>query len=192
MMAMRFGISGKHALSIYQHGWSRKLLVLSASIILPALFLSACSRDDAGHLDTASNTNAGANAGTNKLAVKNVTASKTGTGNVATANATDGDLKTQWSAGGPAPQWIQLDLGQDTPVSKVRLNVSQTPAGETVHEVYGGATPDQMKLMGKLENNTQDNQWLELNFPASNFRYLKIVTVKSPSWVAWREIEVSK
>jgi hypothetical protein len=191
-MAMRVGISIRYVLSNYQLSGRRKYLALSAPLILIALFLSACTQDNAGNWNTSSNNNAGVTAGTAKLTVKNVTASKTGTGNVAITNATDGDLKTQWSSGGPAPQWVQFDVGSDTSVSKVRLNVSQTPAGETVHEVYGGATPDQMKLLGKLEGGTQDNQWLELNFPASNFRYLKIVTVKSPSWIAWREIEIYK
>ena len=103
----------------------------------------------------------------------------------------DGDLGTSWNSGGFAPQWILLDLGQLSAVSKIRLNVAQSPAGDTTHQLYGGATPDNMSLLGTLKGSTQDGQWLELLLTkASNVRYLRVDTVASPSWVGWREIQV--
>lgn len=47
-------------------------------------------------------------------------------------------------------------------------------------------------LIGILVDITQDHQWLEFQNSVSNIRYLKIETTRSPSWVAWREIEVYK
>lgn len=106
--------------------------------------------------------------------------------------AVDGDLETVWTAGDTAPHWIQLDLGQPVTISRVRLNVSQSPPGPTRHEILGGPTPDGLTLIGTLNGNTTDGEWLELNQPANNIRYVKIVTIMSPSWVAWREIEIYK
>ena len=74
-------------------------------------------------------------------------------------------------------------------MSRVRLKVSQYPAGQTTHQIYAGATTGSLVLLGSLQGYTQDNQWLEL-YTSRRFRYLKIQTVSSPSWAAWREIEV--
>jgi uncharacterized protein YceK len=165
-------------------------------IICAALSLSGCTNETTDNtsknVESTSNAADGGQPGGKKLPVKTMTASNTGAGNVTAANATDGDTKTQWSSGGPAPQWIQLDFGETTSVSKVRLDASQTPDGPTTHQIYGGPSPSQMELLGTLEGATKDNQWLELNTPAKNVRYLKITTTKSPSWVAWREIEAYK
>lgn len=183
-----------HPIPVARSG-RRVLLSLAACIILAALSLSACSDNDenVGGTNNSGQTssNTGRSAGA-KLAIKAVTSSSGTDAKALPANATDGDATTQWSAGGPPPQWIQLDLGEETTVSKVRLNVSQTPPGLTSHQISGGPTPDQLKLIGTLDGATQDSQWLEFNTPASNIRYLRITTVKSPSWVAWREIEVYK
>ena len=90
------------------------------------------------------------------------------------------------------PQWIQLDLGEPTTVSGVLLDVGQTPDGPTIHQIYGGPTPENLKLLDTLNGNTYDGQWLELKVAANDIRYLKIVTTKTSSWIAWREIEVYK
>jgi len=102
---------------------------------------------------------------------------------------TDGEVATAWNAGGGPPQWIQFDLGEPIAISQVLLNVGQTPEGPTVHKIYGGPTPDSLDLLGTLNGNTHNGQWLELKV-TTDVRYLKVVTTKSPSWVAWREIEV--
>lgn len=102
----------------------------------------------------------------------------------------DGNLQTAWSAGGFAPQWIQMDLGELSNVSKVRLNVAQDPAGQTTHQIYIGATADNLTLAGTLNGSTQTQQWLELSLIGNNVRYVKVLTTSSPSWVGWFEIEV--
>ena len=120
-----------------------------------------------------------------------VTASKRSPGGEP-ESATDGDVNTIWLAEYFAPQWIQFDLGEPTAVSEILLNVEQTPEGPTLHKIYGGPAPDNLKLLGTLGGNTQSRQWLALKITATSVRYLKVVTTKSPSWVAWREIEVYK
>jgi hypothetical protein len=130
-----------------------------------------------------------ADTATTQIPVKDVTASRT-IDEMVPPRVLDGDTATHWGAGSHPPQWIQLDLGEETSISEVRLCISQTPDGPTTHEVYAGATPEQLKLIGTLAATTQDNQWIELSASANNVRYVKILTVNSPSWVGWREIEV--
>jgi hypothetical protein len=105
------------------------------------------------------------------------------------AFAIDHDLQRLWSSGMFAPGWIQLDLGQPTAITRVRLYTAQTPAGPTSHQIEGGLTPGSLAPLGTLDGHTADAQWLELQTKA-RVRYLKVVTVRSPSWVGWREIEV--
>ena len=163
-------------------------------LALSGLGSVACNsgRDDAAAPPAGASNAAGggATAAAAKLSPKAVTASGTGTGNVAAGNVIDGKSETFWNAGGAPLQWIQLDLGEPTSVSKVRLQVLQTPGGATTHQIHGGPAPDQMQPINTMEGTTQDGQWLESNSPASNVRYLRVTTSKSPSWVAWREIEV--
>ncbi len=164
-----------------------------AFVVLAVLGLNGCAEDNEDNVSRpAAATPNSANPTWAKVTVKTITASNSGPSNAAPSNATDGEIKTQWSAGGPPPQWIQLDLGEESSISKLRFNASQTPTGPTTHQVYGGPTPDQLKLLGTLDGVTQDSQWFEIATPANNVRYLKIDTVKSPSWVAWREIEIYK
>ncbi len=126
-----------------------------------------------------------------KLTPKASTASRSEAG-ADPPRAIDGNLTTRWSAGDTVPQWIQIDLGEPTTISTVLLDVAQFPAGPTSHQVYGGPTPDNLKPLGTLDGNTTDDQWLTLSVTASDVRYLKVMTVKSPSWVSWKEIEVYK
>lgn len=165
-------------------------------LALSSLGSVACNlgRDDGNAAPPAGASNAagGTTAAAVKLTPKAVTASGTGAGNVAAANVMDGKAETFWNAGGAALQWIQLDLGEPTSVSKVRLQVLQTPGGATTHQIHGGPATDQLQPINTLEGTTQDGQWIESNSPASNVRYIRVTTSKSPSWVAWREIEVYK
>jgi hypothetical protein len=87
------------------------------------------------------------------------------------------------------PGWIQLDLGQPATISKVRLYTEQYPPGPTTHQILGGLTPDNLAPLGTLDGDTTSGQWLELQVKGQ-VRFLRVVTVKSPSWVGWREIEV--
>lgn len=108
------------------------------------------------------------------------------------SGAVDGDTQHWWGAGDFAPQWIQLDLGKPSRIGLIRLVITQSPAGETLHQVWVGQTIDQQYLLHTFEGYTVDSQVLEFQ-PApllENVRFIRVVTKKSPSWVGWKEIEV--
>ncbi|MEW6030628.1 MAG: amidohydrolase family protein [Chloroflexota bacterium] len=108
-------------------------------------------------------------------------------------NVIDGNPATIWNAGASAPQWIQLDLGSAATVTGIRLTVAQYPDGETLHQVFAGASVVQLRLVQEFSGPTSDGQVLEFipREPLTGIRVIKIVTIQSPSWVAWKEIEVS-
>jgi hypothetical protein len=105
------------------------------------------------------------------------------------SRAVDGSPYSAWLAEF-APQWIELDLGANYSVRKVKLKVSQSPAGNTVHHVYLGPAPNPSSLVTTISQYTQESMWLDVDLPSPQGRYLRIVTTSSPSWVSWYEIEV--
>lgn len=52
-------------------------------------------------------------------------------------NAVDGKIEGWWGSGDFAPQWIEIDLQDSYSISKIRMATSQTPAGVTLHRVWG-------------------------------------------------------
>jgi hypothetical protein len=108
--------------------------------------------------------------------------------------AVDGDPGTTWNSGGDPLQWIQIDLGAAYDIAQVRLTVSQFPAGRTIHILYGKGvgTGDEQVMLHTFDGVTQDSDVLVFT-PAQavpGIRYIWVDTTLSPSWVAWREIEV--
>lgn len=106
-------------------------------------------------------------------------------------NAVDG-TPANWGAGASPPQWIQIDLGQGTSVQEFRLVVQQTPDGPTTHQLYAGDREDNLRLVHTFQGTTQDGQVLSFtpDAPLEGVRFVRVLTVSSPSWVAWKEIEV--
>jgi hypothetical protein len=108
--------------------------------------------------------------------------------------AVDGNPGTLWNANAEPPQWIEIDLGAAYSIREIRLAVSQYPAGHTVHRVLGkgpgtGGTFTELHV---FEGDTQDPQALDFVPPEpwQGISLIRIETIASPSWVAWREIEV--
>lgn len=108
------------------------------------------------------------------------------------ALVTDGLNNTFWNAGYGPSQWIEIDLEKPSNITEIRLVISQYPAGETIHQIWGGAGASNLTLLYEFKGFTKDPDMLEFkpSPPLTNIRYIKIVTTRSPSWVAWREIEV--
>lgn len=108
--------------------------------------------------------------------------------------AVDGDPDTYWGAGDFAPQWIEIDLGEPYTLAELRLLVGQSPGGDTSHQVLvkGPNSGDKFQTAHIFSGVTDDLQWLRLAFPEplQEVRYVRIETISSPSWIAWREIEV--
>ncbi len=111
------------------------------------------------------------------------------------ANAVDGDPATDWNAGAGPPAWLQVDLGRSRSIGLVRLRVTQFPEGRTDHRLLGRGpgTADRWEELARFRGVTRDGQALEWrpSSPREGIRLLRVETTASPSWVAWREIEVS-
>jgi len=110
------------------------------------------------------------------------------------ALAVDGNPDTWWSAGSGAPQWIEIDLGAAYDIQTIRLVISQSPAGQTVHKLRGKGegVSAEYSVLHTFEAITGDTQALVYSpiQPWQGIRYLRIETLQSPSWVAWREVEI--
>jgi hypothetical protein len=70
--------------------------------------------------------------------------------------------------------------------------VSQWPAGETVHQVWGGGPTGDLILLHEFRGHTEGGQVLEFvpADPLEGIQVVRIATLESPSWVGWKEIEV--
>jgi hypothetical protein len=105
----------------------------------------------------------------------------------------DGLKLYSWSSGAYAPQWVEIDLGAPVSIARARLFASQFPDGPTEHRIYGRATSgDPWQLLATIAGLTVDNQVLEYAPPSpwTDIRYVQVSTASSPSWVAWREVEL--
>ena len=106
--------------------------------------------------------------------------------------AIDGDPETSWSAGGHPSQWIEVRFDQFHLVDRIEMVVAQSPAGETSHQVWvGDGSGASTKLHEYTDIPTADGQTLSLPIdPPLVLDRVSILTTKSPSWVAWREVRV--
>jgi hypothetical protein len=108
------------------------------------------------------------------------------------SNAVDNAPETIWSSGAGSVQWIEIDLGKPSTITAIRLTVSQYPAGGTTHQVWVRGPTGSLEMVHSFKGNTTDGQILEFTpgSPLEGIQVIRIVTTSSPSWVAWREIEV--
>jgi len=129
---------------------------------------------------------------------ENVAFDKPVTASSATADSpahriVDGDPDSIWNSGGPPPAWVEIDLGEPHAVTEIRLLVAQSPAGLTTHHIGCRTAPGgSITQLAILEASTTDGDLLPATLSApTTCRIVRIETAASPSWVAWREIEVS-
>jgi hypothetical protein len=108
------------------------------------------------------------------------------------SNAVDGDPDTIWNAGVGPVSWVEVDLGALVEIGHVRLVTAQDPPGLTEHKLLGRTEAGgDLILLATLSAETGDYQPIDVDatgWPA--IRFLRVLTTVSPSWVAWREIEV--
>jgi hypothetical protein len=105
----------------------------------------------------------------------------------------DGDQSTAWVSGSDAPQWIEVDLGGPQRIGEIRLLVAQSPAGPTTHRLrVGGPGGAQRNVVHEFSRATADGDWLVFRppQPLEGIQFLRVETLASPSWVAWKEIQV--
>jgi hypothetical protein len=108
------------------------------------------------------------------------------------SNAVDGAVDSTWVAGSHPTHWIEVTLDAPTTVREVSLVVSQDPAGTTRHRVLGRHSDGSALLLAELVGETSDNDRLRVTEggPWDGLVAIRIETTQSPSWVAWREIEI--
>jgi hypothetical protein len=114
------------------------------------------------------------------------------TGDLTGSLAVDGDLGTLWNSGGFARQWIEIDLGAEYNIQEIRLTTSQYPEGTTTHRILGRSGTGEFHELTAFDGNTVDGQTLIFTSIQSlqAIQFIRVETISSPSWVAWREIEV--
>ncbi|MYJ77100.1 MAG: hypothetical protein F4047_02865 [Caldilineaceae bacterium SB0670_bin_27] len=106
--------------------------------------------------------------------------------------AIDGDTETIWSSKQPAPQWYAIVLDQTYLVDRVELVITQSPPGPTTHEIWLGHGSGLRTFYRRLSNvHTEDGQTLAVAVdPPQSVNEVLILTLQSPSWVAWRDFRV--
>jgi len=107
--------------------------------------------------------------------------------------AFDGNTKSIWNSGLDPKQWIQVEYGTPVTVIEIRLLVSQSAGGDTVHQIWGGETLKGLTLLREFKGIThdQDNLVFIPSAPLANIRYIRVVTLRSISFVSWREIKIT-
>ena len=104
----------------------------------------------------------------------------------------DGTM-AQWNSGAFPPQWIEVSPVTPTEVTEIRLFVAQTPAGPTTHELWLKSPGGKYEKVRTFEGETKNYDRLVHVIEGSVIvESVKVVTVKSPSWVGWREIELTR
>lgn len=106
--------------------------------------------------------------------------------------AADCDMGTAWNAEGYAQTAITLPLPEDDDVvAEIRLIPTQSPAGQTVHQIEVENLNGEWRHVATLDQYTEDKQLLTQKFspPLQQVRSIRVRTDSSPSWVAWYEIQ---
>jgi hypothetical protein len=106
--------------------------------------------------------------------------------------AVDGHTRLIWGAS-YAPAWIEIDLGRPVSIHRIQLVAAQSPAGPTTHVVLGRVADGSWHMLALLHGTTRDGQVLDVSLPRASkpVRFVRVVTRRSPSWVAWKEIRVT-
>ncbi|MDE0076236.1 MAG: PQQ-dependent sugar dehydrogenase [Caldilineaceae bacterium] len=106
--------------------------------------------------------------------------------------AIDGDPDTFWTAQLPAPQWYSVSFDELYVINKLELEIAQSPAGPTTHEIWLGNGSSTRTMYRRFDNlHTENGQTLEVPIvPPRSLSEVQILTLDSPSWVAWREVRV--
>ncbi len=106
--------------------------------------------------------------------------------------AIDGDPDTFWTAQLPAPQWYSVSFDELYVVDRLELEIAQSAAGPSTHEIWLGNGSSTRTLYQRFDNlHTEDGQTLEVPIvPPRSISEVQVLTLASPSVVAWREVRV--
>lgn len=92
-----------------------------------------------------------------------------------------------FNSGGYLPQYVQLELPCEYHIYNVCLQVRQSSAGMTAHQLFVGQQSNNLKYTQYFIGGTSDGQWLNATFdpPLHDVRFLHILTRRNPSQVTW-------
>lgn len=99
-------------------------------------------------------------------------------------------LTNTWNAGHFAPAWVEFDLGSSRVITSIRAVPEQSPAGAVTHYVYAGNSPAPTTLVATLSSSNGDVMEPLASTVGTYARYVRVYTSSSPSYVAWREVEI--
>jgi len=106
-----------------------------------------------------------------------------------------GNFKRKWRSEKGAPAWIEVDLGKNYILSRIKLYVRQSPLGENTHEIWVSSNPikndrTNAKLVKTVQGDTKMRDYcLRIKLPV-NGRYVQVHTTRSSGPVEWYEIRV--
>ncbi len=105
----------------------------------------------------------------------------------------DGNLSLGWNSGAFAPQWAILDLHSPKSISQLRLMSGQSPDGQVLFKITLSSEDHSTVFELTLDRYVKAGQWINIPMLSSiaNVRYIKLETIKSPSWIAWQELEAT-
>ena len=154
-------------------------MLMRARTILGAVFLLMAAAVTTATADVGSMPDA-------TLSVSGIYDSPSLPGSGGPEDAFDGSSQTMWNSGDWPPGWIRVDFDSPQMILALEAQVAQLPTPAwTVHEVHLDSTVVQWAGL------TADYQWLSYSPPDPLcVDSLEIRTTSSPSWVAWREIEI--
>ena len=106
--------------------------------------------------------------------------------------AIDGNLETAWSSQNHPSQWIAVALDDLYLVDRIDLVVAQAPPGPTTHVLWHDNGSGVRTMSRRITDfHTEDGQTLTFEFePPIPLAEILVQTLDSPSWIAWREINV--
>jgi len=103
--------------------------------------------------------------------------------------AVNGNPQDWWGAGGPSPQWLEVDLQGFYSVSKIRL---VGPLGPGTYRVLGRGLEDTNQLLHVFDAPESDNPTLEFSPETAwqDLTTIRIEIVNGSGWVGLREVQV--
>jgi len=106
--------------------------------------------------------------------------------------AVDGDIETVWSSEKYPTQWFSISFENPVLMDRAEMVVAQFPAGPTSHEIWVDDGSGVLTLSQRLITaHTEDGQLLQVEIdPPQVTEEVLILTLESPSWVAWRELRI--
>ena len=115
--------------------------------------------------------------------------SGTGPGARGSVTAADGSSCTVWNSGAAAPQTLTLDFGGEVTLSGLVMVPEMTLDGPVHHVLKLSTDGVSFQSAGAIRGAMANGVAYEVMLPhATRARFLRVITARAPSAVAWREV----